>query len=82
MPVVWLPSSQGFSFGPVGTIPEIIPCCPRRLTLHRSRVESHTAVTLLPALGPGGLGNAFLLQGKNAVDNFHITGTFNFSFRF
>lgn len=35
---------------------------------------------LLPALGLGVLENASLLQGKNAVDNFHITGTFNFSF--
>lgn len=55
---------------------------PRRLTLHSSSVESHTAVMLLPALRLGVLVNASLLQGKNAVDNFHITGTFNFSFRF
>lgn len=45
------------------------------------KAHSAPALTLLPALGPGGLINASLLQGKNAVDNFHITGTFNFSFR-
>lgn len=80
-PVVWLPSNQGFSFGPLRTIPEIIPCCPRG-SLCTAAGLGLTAVTLLPALGPGVLVNASLLQGKNAVDNFHITGTFNFSFRF
>lgn len=78
--------NRAFTFRPASTIPEVTHCSLQeklRTALSPEHSVSPRQDTLRTGLQPLFVpGNSCTLKGKNAVDNFHLVGTFNFSFMF